>query len=134
MNRARGSSAIWAIILGIFMLIEGIWGMTSTVVFMFLTTNMLHATIHIVLGILGLWTGLRGGARGYCHFVGGLLLLVGILYFLPVVSQFVVGLLNVNFAVSVFNIVVGLITLAVARSDRSVVVVDDDGITHQTVR
>jgi len=40
-------------------------------------------------------------------------------FFVPGVSGLVVGLLNVNLAVAVFNIVVGLVSIAIALSSRS---------------
>lgn len=123
MTRSSGISAPFAILLGIFLLVEGAWGMTSPVVFGVLTTNWLHAAIHIVLGIMGVWTGLKGGARGFLTFVGWLVLVVGILYYMPVAGAMVVSLLNVNGAVAILNIVVGIVAILVARSARPDVVV-----------
>ena len=59
MNQTNGISGIFAVIIGVFLLIEGIWGEFSDVVFGVLTTNRIHATIHILLGIVGIYTGLR---------------------------------------------------------------------------
>ncbi|MBA3467650.1 MAG: hypothetical protein H0T21_09580, partial [Gemmatimonadaceae bacterium] len=47
----------FATILGAFLVIEGVWGMFSPVVFGILPTNTLRASIHLVLGLLGLWAG-----------------------------------------------------------------------------
>jgi hypothetical protein len=105
-------------ILGIFLLVEGIWGLFSPVVFGVFTTNVVHATIHIVLGIMGLLLARRGGARSYLLGVGGLLAIVGVLFFVPGAAWLTVGLLNVNFAVACFNIVVGLVCIAVALGSR----------------
>lgn len=100
-------------IIGAFLVIEGIWGLFSPVVFGVLTTNLLHAVIHIVLGAVGIWAGSRGTARRFCIFLGALLVAVGILRFVPGAGDLIVTLLNVNAAVAYFNIVVGLISLAV---------------------
>ena len=133
----------FARILGTFLLIEGVWGLFSPVVFGVLTTNTLHAVIHIVLGITGIALAARAGARGYLLGVGGLLALVGVLFFVPGVSGLVVGLLavvgvlyfvpgvtglvisllNVNFAVACFNIVVGLASIVMALSTPKDVVI-----------
>ena len=102
-------------IIGAFLLVEGIWGLFSPVVFGVLTTNIVHASIHIVLGAVGLWTGLKGGSRGFCMFLGVLLIAVGILRFIPVVGDLLVSILNVNPAVAYFNIAVGIISVLVAR-------------------
>ncbi len=110
----RPPSSIFAILIGVFLLIEGIWGEVSDVVFGALTTNRIHATIHILLGVLGIWTGLRGGARPFLIFLGILLIAVGVLRFVPVVGDLIVQLLAVNHAVAYFNIVVGIVSLIVA--------------------
>jgi len=118
MNRENGISGPYAIIIGIFLLIEGMWGEFSDVVFGVLTTNRTHATIHILLGLVGIWTGLKGGARGFCIFLGVLLIAVGVLRFVPGVGDLIVSLLNVNRAVAYFNIVVGVVSLVVAFVSR----------------
>lgn len=110
----RGITSIFAIIIGVFLLVEGIWGETSDVVFGVLTTNRIHATIHILLGIIGIYTGLKGGAKGFLTFLGILLVAVGILFFVPGVGGLIVSILNVNQAVAIFNIIVGIISLIIA--------------------
>ncbi len=101
----------FAQILGVFLLIEGIWELFSPVVFGVLSGNVTHGIIHIVLGVLGLWTGTRGGARGFCIFIGLLLLVVGALWFVPSGHELIVRLLNVNQAVTFLNLIVGAIAL-----------------------
>jgi Domain of unknown function (DUF4383) len=103
----------FAMLLGAFLIIEGIWGLFSPVVFGVLSTNTLHAVIHIVLGIAGVLAGRGGFVRNYLLGVGGLLVVVGILRFIPGASDLVVSLLNVNVAVAYFNIAVGLIGLMI---------------------
>ncbi len=114
MNQTRGLSGVFAVIIGIFLLIEGIWGETSDVVFGALTTNRTHATIHILLGIAGIYTGLKGGSRGFLTFLGILLAAVGVLYFVSGVGGYVISILNVNTAVAYFNIAVGIVSLIIA--------------------
>lgn len=116
----RTISGLFAIIIGVFLLIEGIWGEFSDVVFGVLATNRIHATIHILLGIVGIYTGLKGGSRGFLIFLGVLLAAVGILRFVPVVGDLIVSILNVNPAVAYFNIIVGIVSLIIAfTSNRS---------------
>lgn len=110
----RKATDIFAIVIGAFLLIEGIWGLTSPVVFGVLTTNLTHAVIHIVLGLIGIATGWRGQARAFCIFLGILLLAVGLLRFVPGASELIVSLLNVNLAVAWLNIVVGAVALLVS--------------------
>ena len=110
----RSISSIFAIFIGIFLLVEGIWGQFSNVVFEILTTNRLHATIHIILGLVGIWTGIKGGSRSFLKFIGILLTAVGIMRFVPGLNDLVVNILNVNQNVAVFNIIVGIISLIIA--------------------
>lgn len=107
----------FAPVLGAFLLIEGIWGLSSPVVFGVLTTNIVHAIIHIFLGVTGLFAAPMRFSRGYLFGVGALLLAVGILRFVPGASDLVVGLLNVNIPVAYFNIIVGLASLFIAVTE-----------------
>ena len=65
MNESSKPASIFAILIGLFLLIEGIWGLKSDVVFSVLTTNKTHAIIHIVLGLIGIVTGWKGCARNF---------------------------------------------------------------------
>lgn len=109
----------FSIIIGTFLIIEGVWGLFSDVVFGVLTTNTTHAVIHIILGVLGIYFGARHNARGYCLFLGSLLVVVGLLRFVPGPDQILVNILNVNDAVAYFNIVAGTLTLILAFATRS---------------
>lgn len=114
MNRTGEISSPYAMVVGAFLLIEGIWGLFSPVVFGVFTTNIVHAVIHILLGATGIWTGMKGGSRGFCMFLGVLLFAVGVLRFVPGISDLIVSILNVNPAVAYVNIVVGILSLLVA--------------------
>ncbi len=114
MDDHQGTPSFFGAIAGVFLIIEGVWGIASPMVFGILSTNLLHACIHIALGIAGLVCATRGGARGYCIFLGILLLFVGICWFVPGVNVWLVGYLNVNFAVAILNILVGVVALVAA--------------------
>lgn len=114
--RRTGPAGPFAIVIGAFLLIEGILGLNSPIIFRVLSTNTTHAVIHILLGLVGLAVGISGKARHYCMFLGVLLLAVGVLRFVPGIGETLVNLLNVNYAVAIFNIVLGVVSLLVARS------------------
>ncbi len=105
---------IFVIILGLFFVIEGFWGFFSPVVFGIFSTNVLHAFIHLLLGFTGLYTGLRNHARKFSLFAGILLLVVGIFYFVPGADDLVIRLLNVNRAVAMLNIIIGVMGILFA--------------------
>ena len=98
----------FAIGLSIFFIIEGAWGLASDYVFWVFSTNVLHASIHLLLGFTGLYAGLRNHARKFSMYVGILLLIVGALFFVPTASDVVINLLNVNMEVAVLNIILGI--------------------------
>lgn len=122
MERIRIAS-VYTILLGLFLLAEGIWGLSSKIVFQVLTTNTTHAVIHIALGVLGLWMGIIRRPRNYCLLVGLLLLTVGVLRFVPGLDQWTIELLNVNFAVAYLNIGIGIFSILVAAFARPVAIV-----------
>lgn len=106
--------SVVALLIGIFLLIEGIWGEFSDVVFGVLTTNRIRATIHILLGLVGIMTALKGGARSFLIFGGLIVALVGVLWFLPPTNSLMVDVLAVNRPVAVLNVIVGAVALLVA--------------------
>ena len=114
MNYARTLS----LLAGVLLMIEGIWGFYRPVVFGGLTTNTLHASIHIVLGAVGLWAGTssHGHPRIFLGALGGLLIAVGLLWVVRGSRGWIEGLLNVNEAVAVTNLVAGGICLLVGRT------------------
>ena len=118
MNRSNGLCGPFALLVGAFLLVEGIWGFFSPVVFGIFTTNTLHAVIHVALGVIGLWVGLKSGARNYCLYLGVLLVAVGALWFVPGVGSIITSLLNVNAAVACLNLVVGAVALVLALTTR----------------
>ncbi len=122
MKKPLSAVNVFAIILGIFLLIEGFWGLFSPVVFGVLTTNLLHAFIHLFLGVTGIYLGTRNKARNFSMYVGLLLLLVGILFFVPATNEMVVNFLNVNKTAACINIAIGIcaILLAVLTPKRPV--------------
>lgn len=120
-NSMKKSSKInsrFSILIGAFLLAEGIWGLFSNVVFGTLTTNTLHASIHIILGITGIILGLRQTAREFCVFLGVLLMAVGLLRFVPGASELIIKILNVNAPVAYLNIVVGIASLIMASTTK----------------
>ena len=114
----RSISSILALLISIFLITEGIWGEFSDVIFVVLTTNRIRASIHILLGLIGIITALKGGARMFLVVVGAIILLVGVLWFIPTTSSLMVDLLAVNRPVAILNTIVGIVALLVGLSDR----------------
>ncbi|MDB5851279.1 MAG: hypothetical protein JWP29_5031 [Rhodoferax sp.] len=111
-------ASAFALVVGVLLLVEGLWGLASPVVFGVLTTNLPHAIIHTVLGLYGIAVGLGRDPAGYLLFLGALLLAVGLLYFVPMATAMLTTLLNVNTAVALVNIVAGSLALVLRGFDR----------------
>ena len=105
-------------VVGLFLVGEGIWELFSPVVFGVFTSNQLHGAIHIVLGLCGLAAAAKGHASAFLTFLGALLILVGVLWFIPATRRIPEDMLNVNRAVAVFNVILGGVSLLVARDAR----------------
>ena len=124
-RRSGGASSGFAVVLGLLLLIEGVWGLFSPVVFGLLTTNVLHACIHLVLGGLALWAGSTRHARGYLGFLGVLLIAVSALWFIPATRGFIVDTLSVNRAVAIVNLVIGILCLLLRSAGPRTVIVEE---------
>lgn len=105
-NRYAAAVSTW-------LLVEGVWGFFSPVVMGFLSTNRLQATIHVALGIFGLWRALSDRSVGFLWLLGGLLVAFGLLYYVPG-GRTLTGVLAINEAVAIMNLLIGLIALILA--------------------
>ena len=114
MTKSLNAVNVFAIVLGIYLTIEGALGLFNPLVFGLFSTNPLHAVIHLMLGVSGIYAGLRNHARNFSYFTGFLLLVVGLLYFVPAIEPLLVKILNLNKAVAIFNIIVGIVALLFA--------------------
>lgn len=107
----------FSILVGLFFIAQGVWGLQSNLVFNVFTTNQTHAIIHIVLGIIAFFVGIRQNAFGFTVFLGLLLATVGIMRLIPVTSDIVINVLNVNEPVAALNMVIGMFALLIAFTD-----------------
>ena len=114
MTKSLNAVNVFAIVLGIYLTIEGALGLFNPLVFGLFSTNPLHAVIHLMLGVSGIYAGLRNHARNFSYFTGFLLLVVGLLYFVPAIEPLLVKILNLNKAVAIFNIIVGIVAVLFA--------------------
>ncbi|GAB2775666.1 hypothetical protein [Salinimicrobium soli] len=114
MERPITTSGFYAILIGILLLIQGIWNLIDPPFLGIFTSNVLHAVIHILLGLAGIWRGIVGNAFGYSLFLGVILLAVGVLFYIEVIGDIIEELLNVNEPVALLNIGIGLLSLFMA--------------------
>lgn len=104
--------------------------MARDLVFGVFTTNTLHAVVHLVVGMIGLFLGAPRNPRAFNSSVGALLLIVGILFFIPGIGGWLISLFNMNKNVAYFNILLGVLSLLMSQAQykKTVVVRTDDNV------
>ncbi|RTY89124.1 hypothetical protein [Flavobacterium sp. GT3R68] len=108
---------IFSVVIGAFLLLAGIWGIYSDVIFNVLTTSFTFAIIQIMFGVMGIVLGLKKHAKGYCILLGLLLIGVGILRFVPAV-HYVIDAFNINEPAAYLNMALGIMALIVAYTGK----------------
>ncbi len=113
MTKPFTTADMFAFLVGILFLVQGIWNLIDPPFLGIFTSNILHAVIHVALGITGIWTALRSGAYTFLIFLGILLLTVGILFFIETAGELIEELFRVNRPVALLNIGLGVLSLLV---------------------
>ncbi|WP_349254663.1 DUF4383 domain-containing protein [Autumnicola tepida] len=114
MSREMRVSNFYAILIGVFLVVQGSWGLIDPPPFEIFSTNIAHASIHIVLGILGIWSGIKNFSYKFNLYLGILLLVIGLLWFIPGIKGLLINLFNINRAVAYLNISIGVVSLFTA--------------------
>jgi uncharacterized membrane protein HdeD (DUF308 family) len=104
---------IFALLVGILLLLQGIWNLIDPPFLGIFTSNLLHAVIHVALGIIGIWTALRSGSYTFLIFLGILLVSIGTLFFVDPAKEFLVDIFNISEPVAWLNIFLGAFSLLV---------------------
>jgi len=108
-----GTQRTYAFILGLLLVIIGIWGLFTESILGIFSVNALQSILHIIAGLFGLYVGTKGEGPGYNSTLGWIGLLLGILGFIPGVDTILADLLMINTEISVLHLVLGVITLSV---------------------
>jgi hypothetical protein len=101
----------YAICVGTFLEVLGLVGFVSHPVANVVGVNYLLSVLHLVIGALG-WFALKGFGRTYNAAMGVLLLMFGVVGFLP--GDVLSGIFAANAATSTLHAVVGGVSLAMA--------------------
>lgn len=105
---------VLTLLIPLFLLGEGLWGLFSPVVFGVFTTNRTHAVVHILLGGVGLVARQRGSLKSFFGFLGSLLVVVAVIWLVPATRAIPSDLLNLNGAGAALNLVLGAVALVIA--------------------
>ncbi|MBI3334178.1 DUF4383 domain-containing protein [Candidatus Pacearchaeota archaeon] len=106
----------FALILGIVLLIVGIWGFLlggSGAILNLFGVNTFQNVLHIIAGLFGIYVGTKGEGPGYNASLGWIGVVLGILGFIPGVDNLLLTLLNINTGITVLHLVIGIVALGV---------------------
>ena len=106
----------FALILGIVLLLVGILGFFDSGLVGdngFFGTNTYQDVLHIIAGLFGLYVGTKGQGPGYNSAIGWIGIILGVIGFIPGVDDLLLSLLNINRAITVLHLVIGVVCLLV---------------------
>jgi hypothetical protein len=118
MRPSGTATNVLSIIIGAFLVLVGIWGLFSDEVFGMLATNTTHSVLLLLLGGTAIILGIKQRAKGFSIFLGLLLLIVGLLWFIRGADALVINLLNVNRPAAYLNFILAALLLATAAYKR----------------
>jgi hypothetical protein len=118
-KRMANVQKTFALILGIVLLIIGIWGFfpgqTSILGF---GVNPAQSVLHVIAGLFGVYVGVKGMGPGFNMSIGWIGVVLGVLGFIPSIghgkNELLMTWFNINMQTSVLHIVIGVIALIVA--------------------
>jgi hypothetical protein len=111
-----GAQKTFALILGIVLLLVGLLGFFDNALVGdsgLFGTNTFQDVLHLIAGIFGIYVGTKGMGPGYNATIGWIGIALGILGFIPGVSDLLLSLLNINTAITVLHLVIGIVCLLV---------------------
>src|SRR3989338_3032383 len=103
----------YALILGVVLLIVGIWGFFTDEILGIFGGNTTQSVIYLLVGVIGIYAGTRKKGRGFNGTIGWIGVLTGILGFLPYTSEILTDLLNTNTATTWLHLAIGVVSLLV---------------------
>ena len=109
----------YALVLGVVLLLVGIWGFFTESILGIFGVNAFQSVLHVIAGLFGLYVGTSGTGKGYNLTIGWIGIALGVLGYIPVIAGLLASLLNINLAISVLHLVIGVVSLLVAYGIKS---------------
>lgn len=106
----------FALVLGIVLLIVGIWGFFDSSLLGIFGVNSPQSVLHVIAGLFGVYVGTKGEGSGYNSSIGWIGIVLAVLGFIPATADLLMNLLNVNMPTTVLHLVIGLVSLGVYYS------------------
>jgi len=111
-----GTQKTYALVLGIVLLIVGILGFIPNGIVGdagYFGTNAWQDVLHLIAGAFGIYVGTKGEGPGFNATLGWAGIILGILGFIPGISDLLLRLLSINVEITVLHLVIGIVSLGV---------------------
>lgn len=95
------------------MAIVGIWGLFTQSILGIFGVNIYQSVLHLIAAGFGIYAGTKGIGKGYNMIIGTIGVVLGILGFIPGVGTLLLSWFNINSAISVLHIVIGVVSYGV---------------------
>ena len=114
-----GAQKTYSLILGIVLLIVGVWGFFTNSILGLFGVNSMHSVLHLIAAVCGIYVGLKGTGMTYTAIIGWIGIILGVLGFIPGVKDFLMNMLNVDMGITVLHLVIGIVSLIVHYAFKS---------------
>ena len=112
----------FALVLGIILVIVGIAGFLGGLGIVgdgIFGTNTTQDILHIIGGAFGIYVGTKGKGPGYNRTIGWIAIVLAVLGFIPSIDDLLLKYLNINTAITVLHLVIGVVALWVGYKGSS---------------
>ena len=103
----------YSLILGLVLALVGVWGLFVDKILGLFGVNILQSVLHLIAAACGIYAGTKGDGDVYSLTLGWVGVVLGVLGFVPVVSDLLLSWFNINAAISWLHIAIGVVSLGV---------------------
>ena|SRR3989344_5137281 len=103
----------YALVLGLVLALVGVWGFFTNSILGILGVNALQSVLHLIAAGFGIYAGTKGDGTTYNQVLGLIAIVLGVIGFIPGVSDLLLRLLNINTAITVLHVAICVVTLGV---------------------
>src|SRR3989338_10454783 len=103
----------YALVLGLVLAVVGVWGLFTTSILGLFGVNMFQSVLHLIAAAFGIYAGTKGDGTTYNQVLGWIAVVLAVLGFIPGVNDLLLQLLNINTAITVLHLAIGVVSLGV---------------------
>src|SRR3989344_1276301 len=98
----------YALVLGLVLALVGVWGFFTNSILGILGVNPLQSVLHLIAAAFGIYAGTKGDGTTYNQVLGWIAVVLGVIGFIPGVNDLLLQLLNINTAITVLHLAIGV--------------------------